>query len=58
MLTLSDWRALVGIERRVTGGINSRVELGYVFNRKIEYSSATPTFDPDSTMLVRGGLTY
>ena len=58
VLTLSDWRVLLGVERRVTAGINSRVEIGYVFNRKLEYESSPLIFEPDSTFLVRGGLTY
>ena len=57
-LTLSDLRLLLGVERRVTGGINSRVEIGYVFDRKLEFQESLPTFEADPTLLVRGGLTY
>ena len=58
VVTLSDLRLLLGLERRVTNGINSRLELGYVFGRKIEFQEVLPTFEPDPTLLVRGGLTY
>jgi hypothetical protein len=64
VLTLSDWRVLLGLERRVTGGLNSRIEVGYVFNRKVDFANndpdvpAQPTYEPGSTLLVRGGLTY
>lgn len=56
--TLSDLRLLLGLERRVEGGINSRVEVGYVFDRKIEFQELLPTFEADPTLLVRGGLSY
>lgn len=58
VITLSDWRALLGIERRVSGGINSRLEFGYVFNRRIQYESGAPEFNPTATLLARCGLTY
>ena len=58
VVTLSDLRLLLGVERRVTGGINSRVEAGYVFDRKIEFQESLPTFEAAATFLVRGGLSY
>jgi hypothetical protein len=58
VITLSDLRAILGLERRVTGGINSRIELGYVFARKVEFQETLPTFEADPTLLVRGGLSY
>ena len=58
VVTLSDLRLLLGVERQVTGGINSRVEIGYVFDRNIEFQETLPTFEPDPTLLVRGGITY
>ena len=58
VVTLSDLRAILGLERRVAYGINSRIEVGYVFNRKIEFQEFLPTFQPDPTLLVRGGLSY
>jgi hypothetical protein len=33
------------------------IELGYVFNRRIEYDSGTE-FEPDETIMVRAGLGY
>lgn len=55
---LSDYRLVVGLERKVTGGLSSRVEVGYVFNRKIKYTGGEPDFHPTDTVMFRGGLTY
>jgi hypothetical protein len=57
-VVLSDYRLVLGIERRVIGGLSSRVEVGYVFGRRIRYSSNTPDFRPTDTVMLRGGLTY
>jgi hypothetical protein len=58
VVTLSDLRLLLGVERRVADGINSRIEIGYVFDRKIEFQESLSTFEADPTLLVRGGLSY
>jgi len=55
---LRDYRLLLGIERKVIGGLSSRFEVGYVFGRRIRYVSDTPDFYPSDTVLLRGGLTY
>lgn len=55
--TLSDLRLITGIERK-SPLLNARFEFGYVFAREIEYLSGTPTFEPDDTVMVRGGLWY
>jgi hypothetical protein len=57
-VVISDYRLVLGIERRITGGLSSRVEVGYVFGRRIKFSSDTPDLHPTSTVMVRGGLTY
>ncbi len=57
-IVLSDYRFILGVERKVLGGFNSRVEVGYVFSRRIRYTSATPEFRPADTVMLRGGLTY
>lgn len=56
--TYSDYRALVGIERKVFGGLSSRYECGFVFGRELEYKSGTPDFEPASTVFVRAGYSY
>ncbi len=58
VVVLSDYRIILGLERNVSGGVSSRFEVGYVFGRRIRYSSDTPDFHPTPTVLLRGGLTY
>ena len=58
VVVLSDYRFILGMERKVLGGVSSRFEVGYVFGRRIRYSSDTPDFHPTPTILLRGGLTY
>ena len=57
-VVLSDYRLILGLERKVAGGLSSRVEAGYVFGRRIQYSSDRPDFYPTDTVMFRGGLTY
>jgi hypothetical protein len=58
MVVLSDYRVILGLERKVTSGVSSRFEVGYVFGRRIRYSSDTPNFYPTDTVLLRAALTY
>ncbi len=57
-VVLSDYRFILGMERKVIGGLSSRIEIGYVFGRRIRYTSDTPEFRPADTIMLRGGLTY
>lgn len=57
-LDITDWRVFIGAERRIVGGLSRRVELGYVFQRKMEYQSNGDEIDLGDTLMVRGGLTY
>ena len=56
--TLSDLRLIVGLERKVAGGINARFETGWVFSRQVDYQSGTPDFMPGDTFMVRAGAWY
>ena len=58
VLNYRDYRFIVGVERVSVCGVSGRVEVGYVFGREIEYDSRNRDFDLDSTMLVRGELSY
>jgi hypothetical protein len=58
LINYSDWRLLVGYERKIIGGLSTRYEAGYVFNRELEFDSATPDVSLDDTLFVRAGLTY
>jgi hypothetical protein len=57
-ISMRDYRVVVGLERKVPGGLNRHVEVGYVFSRNIEFDSGTPDFEPDDTLLVRVGASY
>ena len=52
-VTLRDWRAFVGVERKRDGGAGLRLEIGYIFARTIEYASGTPSASPNDTLLIR-----
>lgn len=58
VLYYRDIRIILGLERKVIGGFGGRMEVGYVFRRRLQYASPTPEFDPSDTVLLRGGLVY
>jgi len=58
LLTYRDFRVLLGIEQKITGGLSHRLEAGYVFGRELEFTSATPDVRLDDSLFVRVGLTY
>jgi hypothetical protein len=52
----SDYRIMIGIERRGAEEANrSFIEVGYLFERHINFVSALPDFTPKDTFLVRIG---
>ena len=55
---ITDWRVFIGLERRIVGGLSRRIELGYVFLRKLEYQDVGSEIDLSDTLMVRGGLIY
>lgn len=55
--TLTDIRMFFGVERK-SNCISTRVEAGYVFNRRLEYVSGVGDRDLQSTMLARVVLTH
>jgi hypothetical protein len=57
-LTYRDFRAILGAERKQLGGIYARFEVGYVFGREIEFETATPSFEPSDTVMLRGEISY
>jgi hypothetical protein len=57
-LFYSDYRLLIGYERKIIGGLSRLYELGYVFNRKVEFGSQIPQASLDDTLFLRVGLTY
>ena len=57
-VTYGDYRLLVGVERKLQGGAGYRLEAGYVFGRTIRFTSGRGDFDPQDTVMVRGGIAY
>ncbi len=59
VLASRDFRLLMGLERKVIGGISSRVEFGYVFNRDIKVASISgDDISLDDSILLRAGISY
>lgn len=56
--TLSDYRLMLGYERKWLTGRSWLVEAGYVFSRTLEYTSKIGDADLPSTALVRLGITF
>ena len=57
-VTYNDYRVLMGFERKLQGGAGYRLEGGYVFGRTVRFTSEQGDFDPQSTFMIRGGITY
>ncbi|MEM6799646.1 MAG: DUF6268 family outer membrane beta-barrel protein [Planctomycetota bacterium] len=57
-LSYGDARVMIGYERKVIGGLSHRWELGYVFNRELEYDSEGFESELDDALFLRAGLTY
>ena len=58
LMDYTDARALVGLERVAPGEMNSHVEVGYVFSRRVTFAGGTPDYTPDATVLLRAGLAF
>lgn len=57
-VTYQDWRISLGHEIRYVYGITSFIEVGYAFNRELEYRSGVGDFEPDAVGMLSGGLYY
>lgn len=57
-MTYADLRLLIGWERKAPHGLNARIELGWVFDRSIEFSSGYQGFDPSDTLMLRGETSF
>lgn len=57
-LTLSDYRLIIGMERKTDGGGKSFLELGYVFGRKFEYKDDPVELNMSDTIMLRSGWWY
>jgi len=57
-ITYSDYRLMVGYERKIVGGLSRRYEAGYVMGREFEFDSGAPNIKLDDTIFLRAGLIY
>jgi len=57
-ITLRDYRAYLGLERKLNGGAGFRIEIGFVWGRVIEFASGLPDVKADDTAMLRGGITF
>jgi hypothetical protein len=54
-----DLRLILGLEHKVIGGLSSRAEIGYVFDRQMKIASTgSNDIDLGETLLLRVGLVY
>ena len=60
MIAYRDWRVTLGYETKVKdfSALSWFGEVGYVFNRQLEYRSGFGDFDPKSAGLMRLGVSY
>lgn len=52
-----DLRLSIGWERRTTAGLTGAIEIGYVFNRHLEYETGLE-YEPDDTFMIKGTLGF
>lgn len=58
ILMYSDYRILVGFERRRPGSLTWGFEIGCVFGREMEYDSGHGKFSPEETLFLRLRTSY
>lgn len=58
VVTYGDLRLIGGYEWQGPNGRSWLVEGGWVFSRSVEYQSGIGDYDPDSTGMIRAGLTF
>lgn len=58
IVTYSDLRLIGGLETKHTNGMISQFEVGFVFNRKLEYKSNIGNYDVSPTGMLRYQLTF
>jgi hypothetical protein len=57
-LDYTDWRVLLGMEAVQAERLRGHIELGYVFNRRINLASFPNDAYPASTLMLRAGVRY
>ena len=55
VLASRDYRVILGIERKIVGGLSHELEIGYVFNRDIKIASISGNdISMDDTLIAAG----
>ncbi len=57
-LDYTDLRVILGLESVHATGLRGRVEVGYVFSRRVNVANAGPDYNPADTIMLRAGLRY
>ncbi len=59
VLASRDYRLILGLERKIVGGVSYKAEIGYVFNRDIKVASVSgDDISMDDAFMVRAGVAY
>ena len=58
LLTIRDFRLVLGFERKTAFGLQANAELGYVFGRSIEFEHDPTEFEPTNTLMLRTGFSF
>jgi hypothetical protein len=59
VLAYRDYRVILGLERKLVGGLSHRIEIGYVFNRDMKIASISGNdISMDDTLIARVGISY
>lgn len=54
----NDIRVMIGLELFTLAGSRGWFEVGYLFNREVNFRNAPGAFDPSDTIMLRSGLSY
>lgn len=59
VLAYRDYRVILGIERKLVGGLSHKLEIGYVFNRDMKIASISgDDISMNDTLIARVGISY
>ena len=58
MFASRDWRLILGLERKIIGGLSHRVEIGYVFNREIKLASDGSEIDLEDLAIASAPVSF
>jgi hypothetical protein len=57
-LDYTDLRVILGLESVLARGVKGHLEVGYVFARRVNFTSDTPDVKPPDTVMLRAGFSY